>query len=71
VDTGAGGAGLPGRAAAGGGGPASAAEEEMVVRGEGIGIRLTEWSTAVLCNSLGRYDQALAAAEQASADSRR
>jgi hypothetical protein len=47
---------------------ASAAKEEAVVRGAGAGIRLTEWSTAVLCNGLGRYDQALAAAEQASAD---
>jgi DNA-binding CsgD family transcriptional regulator len=47
---------------------ASAAKEEVMVRGAGAAIRLIEWSTAVLCNGLGRYDQALAAAEQASAD---
>ena len=47
---------------------ASAAKEEAGVRGEGGGITNTEWSLAVLWNGLGRYDQALAAAEQASAD---
>ena len=47
---------------------ASAAREKAAVRGEGAGIGNTEWSTAVFYNGLGRYDQALAAAEQASAD---
>jgi DNA-binding CsgD family transcriptional regulator len=47
---------------------ASAAKEKAAVRGEGIGIRVTDWATAVLWNGLGRYDLALAAAEQASAD---
>jgi DNA-binding CsgD family transcriptional regulator len=47
---------------------AGAAREEVAVRGEGIGIGVTEWAIAVLFNGLGRYDQALAAAEQASAD---
>ena len=47
---------------------ASAAKEEAAVRGEGAGITNTEWSLAVLWNGLGRYDQALAAAEQVSAD---
>jgi DNA-binding CsgD family transcriptional regulator len=35
-------------------------------RGEGIGITVTEWANAVLYNGLGRYDEALAAAEQGS-----
>jgi DNA-binding CsgD family transcriptional regulator len=38
---------------------------EVVSRGEGIGVTVTQWATAVLCNGLGRYEQALAAAEQA------
>ena len=44
-----------------------AAEEEAAVRGEGIGIAMTGWATAVLSNGLGHYDRALAAAEQACA----
>jgi DNA-binding CsgD family transcriptional regulator len=36
---------------------------------EGIGLIFVEWATAVLWNGLGRYEQALAAAQQASADS--
>jgi DNA-binding CsgD family transcriptional regulator len=36
---------------------------------EGIGLIFVQWATAVLCNGLGRYEQALAAAQQASADS--
>ena len=36
---------------------------------EGIGLSFVQWATAVLCNGLGRYDQALAAARQASVDS--
>jgi DNA-binding CsgD family transcriptional regulator len=32
-------------------------------RGEGAGLGFIQWATAVLCNSLGRYDQALAAAQ--------
>jgi DNA-binding CsgD family transcriptional regulator len=38
---------------------------EVTPRGEGIGITVTEWANAVLYNGLGRYDEALAAAEQA------
>jgi DNA-binding CsgD family transcriptional regulator len=38
----------------------------VTLRGEGIGITVTEWATAVLGNGLGRYDEALAAAERAS-----
>ena len=36
---------------------------------EGIGLIFVRWATAVLCNGLGRYEQALAAAHQASAGS--
>jgi DNA-binding CsgD family transcriptional regulator len=38
----------------------------VTMRGEGIGITVTEWANAVLGNGLGRYDEALAAAERAS-----
>ena len=38
-----------------------------MLRGEGIGITVTEWVNAVLYNGLGRYDEALAVAEQGSA----
>ena len=34
--------------------------------GEGGGLSYAQWLTAVLCNSLGRYEQALATAQQAS-----
>ena len=40
--------------------------EEVTLRGEGIWITVTEWAKAVLYNGLGRYDLALAAAEQGS-----
>ena len=46
---------------------ASATREEAAVRGEGAGISVANWASAVLSNGLGRYDRALAAAEQASA----
>jgi DNA-binding CsgD family transcriptional regulator len=36
---------------------------------EGMGLTFVQWATAVLCNGLGRYEQALAAAQQASVDS--
>jgi DNA-binding CsgD family transcriptional regulator len=38
-------------------------------RGEGQGLSFVQWATAVLCNGLGRYEDALAAAQQASEDS--
>jgi DNA-binding CsgD family transcriptional regulator len=38
-------------------------------RGEGAGLSFVQWATAVLCNGLGRYEHALAAAQQASEDS--
>jgi ATP/maltotriose-dependent transcriptional regulator MalT len=37
-------------------------------RGEGIGVAICEYSHAVLCNGLGQYDEALAAARRACAD---
>ena len=42
-----------------------ASRKELVLRGEGIGITVTEWANAVLYNGLGRYQKALAAAQQA------
>ena len=46
-----------------------AATKDAERRGEGAGLSFVQWATAVLCNSLGRYEQALAAAQQASRDS--
>jgi DNA-binding CsgD family transcriptional regulator len=40
--------------------------QEVAMRGEGIGVTLANWANAVLYNATGRYDQALAAAEQGS-----
>ena len=42
-----------------------ATTSELVARGEGFGLSAIEWATAVLYNSLGRYGDALAAAQQA------
>jgi DNA-binding CsgD family transcriptional regulator len=41
-----------------------AAVNEFMPRGEGIGLTITRWATAVLHNGAGRYEEALAAAEQ-------
>jgi DNA-binding CsgD family transcriptional regulator len=41
--------------------------EEMVERGEGMGLAIIRWTSAVLYNGLGRYPEALAAAQEASA----
>ena len=38
----------------------------MVARGDGQWLTAAAWATAVVSNGLGRYDEALAAAEQAS-----
>ena len=43
-----------------------AGRQEVVQRGEGLWLIATEWASAVLFNGLGRYEKALAAAEQAS-----
>jgi len=37
-------------------------------RGEGEGMTFVQWATAVLYNGLGRYEEALAAAQRASGD---
>jgi DNA-binding CsgD family transcriptional regulator len=42
-----------------------AGRREVVHRGEGLWLLVTEWATAVLFNGLGRYEEALAAAEEA------
>jgi DNA-binding CsgD family transcriptional regulator len=41
-------------------------EREAGARGEGIGVAISAYARAVLCNSLGRYEEALAAATSAS-----
>ena len=41
----------------------------MVRRGEGQGLTFVQWATALLYNGLGRYEDALAAAQQAAEDS--
>ena len=45
-----------------------ASREEVVRRGEGIWLASVDWGSAVLYNGLGRYDDALAAAERAAQD---
>jgi DNA-binding CsgD family transcriptional regulator len=42
-----------------------ASRQDVVRRGEGLWLIATEWACAVLFNGLGRYDDALAAAEKA------
>jgi hypothetical protein len=46
---------------------ATATKNEVVQRGEGIGIGLTDWATAVLHNGLGPYQNAMQVAQTASA----
>ncbi len=46
-----------------------AGTKDVERRGEGEGLSFVQWATAVLCNGLGRYAEALAAAQQASEDS--
>ena len=45
------------------------ATDDVGRRGEGRALSLIGWADAVLCNSLGRYEEALAAAQRASEDS--
>jgi DNA-binding CsgD family transcriptional regulator len=40
-----------------------ATTRDAVARGDGPWVTMLNWSTAVLCNGLGRYDQALVAAQ--------
>src|SRR4029453_15962897 len=42
-----------------------ASRQEVERRGEGLWLVATEWARAVLFNGLGRYEDALSAAEQA------
>jgi DNA-binding CsgD family transcriptional regulator len=46
-----------------------AGRKEVLRRGEGAGLTFVYWATALLYNSAGRYEEALAAAEQAGQDS--
>jgi DNA-binding CsgD family transcriptional regulator len=41
---------------------------DFVARGEGLGLTVSHWVTAALYNGLARYDEAFAAAEQATVD---
>ncbi len=45
-----------------------AAIQNATAGGEGLAVQYAHWTTAVLDNGLGRYEDALAAAEQAAAD---
>jgi len=45
------------------------ATDDVERRGEGGGLSAVQWAAAVLGNSLGRYEEALAAAQRASEDS--
>jgi len=47
----------------------AASTQDAERRGEGAWLNFIRWATAVLCNSLGQYEKALAAAQQASQDS--
>ena len=47
-----------------------ASMEEVVHRGEGMGLTVIQWASAMLSNGLGRYEDAIAAAQQASEDPR-
>jgi DNA-binding CsgD family transcriptional regulator len=46
----------------------AASEEDFIARGEGMGLTVSQWVTAVLYNGLARYEDAFAAAEQATAN---
>jgi DNA-binding CsgD family transcriptional regulator len=42
--------------------------KDFMARGEGMGVTLTQWATALLYNGLARYDRAFVAAQQALED---
>jgi ATP/maltotriose-dependent transcriptional regulator MalT len=44
------------------------AMREASARGEGVGVAISQYAHAVLCNGLGRYEEALVAARRACAD---
>ena len=41
---------------------------DVTARGEGVGVNMVQWTRALLCNGLGRYRDALAAAQDAASD---
>jgi DNA-binding CsgD family transcriptional regulator/tetratricopeptide (TPR) repeat protein len=41
---------------------------ESLALGQGVNVQLANWMLAVLCNSLGRYEEAVAVAQEASND---
>jgi DNA-binding CsgD family transcriptional regulator len=43
---------------------------DVIARGEGMGLTLAQWASALLHNGLARYEDALAAADQAAEDPR-
>ena len=43
-----------------------ATTRDAIAGGEGLGVQYARWATAILYNGLGRYEQALAAAQSAS-----
>ncbi|MFG1621911.1 AAA family ATPase [Kribbella sp. NPDC049227] len=45
----------------------ASARRDAASRGEGIGVSLTDWANALLCNSHGRYAAALASARESAA----
>jgi DNA-binding CsgD family transcriptional regulator len=47
-----------------------ASTKDFAARGEGMGLTLAQWATAALYNGLARYEDALAAAQQAAQDPR-
>jgi DNA-binding CsgD family transcriptional regulator len=49
---------------------AEARRQDVVRRGEGIWLAATDWGSAVRYNGLGRYEEALAAAERAAGEPR-
>jgi DNA-binding CsgD family transcriptional regulator len=44
------------------------ARQESVSLRQGVSVQLTHWMLALLCNGLGRYEEAMAAAQEASSD---
>ncbi len=45
------------------------AKRDALALGQGVHVQLADWMLAVLCNGLGRYQEALEAAQEASNDS--
>jgi DNA-binding CsgD family transcriptional regulator len=45
-----------------------ASMKEVIDRGEGMGLTVIQWASAMLSNGLGHYEDAIAAAQQASED---